>query len=212
MPCSGIEPGLPACEHGFLATGSPGSPLCCFGRVKWNTNTQVTKKSVLFSTESDLLCSIIEMVILVKPKEYGTFMEENFKSKEFFPLTILLRFCVAETASWLTSQPIFPSSLTQPQFLVRYKVSMENYISQPPLWLNVAMWLFSINERKALLLAVKSRKAALQGGGPFCFSFFYPAMQMWSLKLLQPWDGLNNKRHAKIIGKVSLGIGIVFQL
>ena len=88
VPWSGIEPGLPACEHGFSATGSPGSPLCCFGRVKWNTNTQVTKKSVLFSTESDLLCSIIEMVILVKPKEYGTFMEENFKLKEFFPLTL----------------------------------------------------------------------------------------------------------------------------
>ena len=174
VPWSGIEPGLLALWAWSLSNWiTRGSPLCCFCRVKWNTNTQVIKRSVLFFTESDLLCSIIEMIISVKPKEYGTFIEENFKLKEFFSIDfILLPLCVAETASWLPSQPIFPSSLTQPQFLVRYKVSMENYISQPPLWLSVAMCLFSVNERKASLLAVKSRKATLQGGVFSAFSSF----------------------------------------
>lgn len=76
--------------------------------------------------KSVLLCTIIKMVILLKPKEYGTFMEENVKLRKFYPLTylFLLIFCVEETASCLPSHPISPSSLTEPQVLAGHRVSL----------------------------------------------------------------------------------------
>ena len=42
---------------------------------------------IIFYQISSIVYYYKEMVILLKPKEYGTFMEENVKLRKFYPLT-----------------------------------------------------------------------------------------------------------------------------